>query len=127
MPGGLATTGALADRRCIVGSNRGRTTKGRPRSVRHAPAVRPVQVTLAGVLLAGPTTPKNQYRFPSGLLREAFAGLADAITDDTTERGMAATAALADDSLEEQPPRYCTGLDGVSVELGPLWVPVAQQ
>jgi hypothetical protein len=64
---------------------------------------------------------------PAGRLREAAAGLAEAITGDTTQLGMGGVLNLADEDLEAQSLRYCTGLDGVSVELGPSWFPAAQQ
>jgi len=44
-----------------------------------------------------------------------------------TQLGMAGAVNLADEDLEAQSPSYCTGLDGVSVELGPSWFPAAQQ
>jgi hypothetical protein len=65
---------------------------------------------------------------PTDRLHEAAAELTEAITGDTTLPGMADAVGLADrDGQEEQSPSYCTGLDGVSVELGPSWFPLAQQ
>jgi len=60
-------------------------------------------------------------------LREAAAGLVEAITGDITQPGLAGAVTLADDDFAAQSPGYCTGRYGVSIELGPSWFQAAQQ
>jgi hypothetical protein len=64
---------------------------------------------------------------PAGPLREAAAGLVEAITGDTPQPGVAGAVTLADDDFAARSPSYCTGRDGVSVELGSSWFPAGQQ